>query len=255
MKIVTWNVNSVKARHDRLLAFLAREQPDVLCLQELKCVEDAFPFDAVKDAGYHAEVLGEKTYNGVAILSLKEPTDVIKGNPEYPEDSHSRLIQAHFDGVRVIGGYFPNGKTVGSDKYDYKIEWMGRLSRHLEKTASPDDALILCGDVNVAPEPRDVAVPDQWEAGVLCHQAARNALTTITDFGFTDLYRQVHPDENQYSWWDYRMLGFPKGNGLRIDLILGTPSMAARCTGFRIDRDERKGQKPSDHAPVIAEFD
>lgn len=254
MKIATWNVNSVKARHDRLLAFLDREAPDVLCLQELKTPDDQFPSEAVEAAGYHAAVLGQKTYNGVAILSRAEPAEVERGMNDGVDDPQARLIAAKVNGIHVVCVYVPNGKAVGSDKYAYKLEWLQRLEAWLGRRYRPTDSVVLCGDMNVAPEARDVAFPERWEGSVLCHEDARAGLRAIRDLGFQDLYRLRHPDDDQYSWWDYRMLAFPRGDGVRIDHVFGTAPMALRCTDVRIDRNERKGKRPSDHVPVIAEL-
>jgi exodeoxyribonuclease-3 len=255
MKIATWNVNSIRAREERLLAWLEREQPDVSCLQELKVTDEDFPFDELDAAGYHAAVFGQKTYNGVAILSRSDTTNVRRGMDDGVDDPQARLIQADVGGVRFVNGYFPNGKEVGSPKYEYKIAWMKRLVEHLQRTAKPSDDLVLCGDFNVAPYEDDVANPEKWQHSVLCHHEAREALEAIRDWGFTDVFRVHHPGGGVYSWWDYRMLGFPKGDGLRIDHIYATESVATRCSGARVDRDERKGKKPSDHAPVIAEIE
>ncbi len=255
MKIATWNVNSIRAREERVLAWLEREQPDVLCLQELKVEDKDFPHEALAAVGYEAVVFGQRTYNGVAILSPTAGASVIRGMNDDIDDPQSRLIACTFDGVHVISAYFPNGHAVGSDKYEYKLQWMERLHAHLSRTLSPSDNLILCGDFNVAPEDSDVARPEQWADSVLCHGDARGALERIREWGLVDVFRKHHPDGGVYSWWDYRMLAFPKGNGLRIDHIFATPSMAARCVEARVDRDARKGKKPSDHAPVIAVFE
>ncbi len=255
MKIATWNVNSIRAREQRLLNWLERERPDVMCLQELKVTDDAFPFDALEGAGYRAAVFGQKAYNGVAILSRSEATNVGRGMDDGVDDPQARLIQADIHGVRFLNGYFPNGKEVGSPKYEYKLAWMKRLVAHLERTASPSDDLVLCGDFNVAPFESDVANPEKWQDSVLCHQEAREALQRIREWGLTDVFRVHHPAGGVYSWWDYRMLGFPKGDGLRIDHIYTTESIARRSISARVDRDERKGKKPSDHAPVITEIE
>jgi len=255
MKIATWNVNSIRARHERLLAWLGKHAPDVLCLQELKVTDDAFPCDAIQQAGYHAVVHGQKTYNGVAILSRAEPADVERGMDDDVDDPQARLVSAVIGGVRVISAYVPNGQAVGSDKYAYKLDWLRRLRDRLDKRFSPSDALVLCGDLNVAPDDDDVAHPDAWADSVLCHPDVRDALAVICDWGLTDVFREHHPEGGLYSWWDYRRLGFPKNDGLRLDHILATEAMATRCAAAEIDRDERKGSKPSDHAPVIAVFD
>ena len=255
MKIATWNVNSIRARHERLLAWLEKVQPDVLCVQELKVTDDAFPYDVVREAGYCPAVHGQKTYNGVAILSRAEPQDVAVGMGDDVDDPQARLISARIDGVRIISAYIPNGSEVGSDKWLYKLEWMQRLREHLERNFEPSDPVILCGDFNVARDDADVANPDQWADTVLCHQDARDALERIRQWGFTDVFREHHPDGGVYSWWDYRMLGFPKNNGIRLDYVFATQSLARSCVTAEVDRDERKGQKPSDHAPVIAIFE
>ena len=255
MKLATWNVNSVRARQERLLRWLEKHQPDILCLQELKGTEDNFPFDAIHEAGYHAAVYGQKTYNGVAILSRTEPSAVLKGFNDETEDPQARLISAMIHDVRVICAYFPNGAEVGSDKYTYKLDWMDRLVRFLNREASPSDPMILCGDFNVAPDDQDVARPEAWMDTVLCHPEVRESLERIRSYGFTDVFRMHHPEGGIYSWWDYRNLGFPKNNGLRIDHIFATEPLAKNCGSAVIDRDERKGKSPSDHAPVIATFE
>jgi len=255
MKIATWNVNSIRAREERLLGFLEREQPDVLCLQELKVTDGDFPFEPIDAMGYHSHVHGQKTYNGVAILTRHEATKVFRGMGDDVDDPQARLIRAEVEGISFWNGYFPNGKAVGTEKYDYKLGWMGRLLACLEHTASPSDAIVLCGDFNVAPDDRDAANPEKWRDSVLCHADARAALERIRDWGLVDVFRMHHPDGGVYSWWDYRMLAFPKGDGVRIDHIFATDPVAGRCRAARVDRDERKGKKPSDHAPVIAELD
>jgi exodeoxyribonuclease-3 len=255
MKIATWNVNSIRAREERLLRWLEKEQPDALCLQELKVRDEDFPHDEIERAGYHAAVHGQRTYNGVAILSRTEPTNVVRGMADDVDDPQARLIEAEIEGVRLISAYVPNGKEVGTDKYQYKLDWLTRLSGHLQHNASPSERLVLCGDLNVAPDDKDAANPEKWHDSVLCHEGSRGALERIREWGFVDVVRKHHPDGGVYSWWDYRMLAFPKGDGLRIDHILATEPMADRCVKAFIDRDERKGKKPPDHAPVIAVFE
>jgi exodeoxyribonuclease-3 len=254
LTIATWNVNSLKARLDRALAWLELSQPDIVCLQELKLTDDQFPFERLAGLGYHAAVHGQPTYNGVAILSLVPAEDVVIGLGDDEPDPQARLIAADVAGVRVISAYFPNGGEVGSDKWAYKLRWMARLRDHLARHYDPAQPLALCGDFNVAPADMDVARPDEWRESVLCHPEARAALQALGDWGLVDTFRRVNPDLQAYSWWDYRMLAFPKGNGLRIDHVYCTPTLAARCTAAVIDRDERKGDKPSDHAPVRVTF-
>lgn len=255
IKIATWNVNSVRAREERLLRWLDKEQPDLVCLQELKVTDQDFPTAAVERLGYHAVVHGQPTYNGVATLSRAKPSDVQRGLQDGVPDPQARLISITVDGTTVVNVYVPNGKEVGSDKYAYKLEWMGRLHEYLNRTATPSGRLVVCGDMNVAPDDKDVAHPEWWGGSVLCHEAARDALQRLLAWGLTDVVRQHHPEGGIYSWWDYRMLAFPKGDGLRIDHILASRSLATRCVDARVDREERKGKKPSDHAPVIAVFD
>ncbi|MBN1347448.1 MAG: exodeoxyribonuclease III [Phycisphaerae bacterium] len=255
MKIATWNLNSIRARLERLLAWLRQHDPDVLCLQELKVADQAFPHETIREAGYHAAVFGQKTYNGVAILSRTEPQDVERGIDDGVNDPQARFLSARVGDVRVVSIYVPNGQEVGSDKYAYKLDWLRRFRAYLDRRFSPSDALIVCGDTNVAVDEKDAANPDQWADSVLCHADARAALRDVLDWGLVDVLRRHHPEGGLYSWWDYRMLAFPKNNGLRIDHILATPPLANRCTSAEIDRDERKGAKPSDHAPTIAEFD
>jgi len=254
MRIVTWNVNSIRARLDRLLAFLQREAPDVVCLQELKVPDEDFPFEAIRAAGYHAAVHGQRTYNGVAVFGRAIPTDVITGLGDGAADEQARLIAATVDGVRVVSVYVPNGQVVGSDKWDYKLAWLRRLGEWLTRNHSPGQPLVLCGDFNVAPEDRDVARLEEWRASVLCHEDARRALRGVVEWGLVDTIRLHDEGPGPYTWWDYRMLAFPKGNGLRIDHIFATPDLARRSTAARVDRDERKGKLPSDHAPVIVDF-
>ena len=251
---VSWNVNSIRARYDRLLNWVQANQPDVLCLQEIKCEEQDFPFDELSSLGYIATIHGQKSYNGVAILSLDEPQDVIIGMNDGVTDPQARFISAVFDGVRIICVYVPNGGELGSDKWDYKLAWYRRLHAWLDANVHPTDQLILAGDFNVAPEPLDVARPNQWGAGVLCVPEARQALKRITDWGFVDTFRQRESAGGHYTWWDYRRGGFANGNGLRIDMVYASHGLASKCTQVFIDTEERSGEKPSDHAPIGASF-
>jgi exodeoxyribonuclease-3 len=252
--IATWNVNSIKARHERLMSWLAAESPDIVCLQELKVTEEVFPFDDLRAIGYHSAVSAQKTWNGVAILSKEPITNVVAGMQDDVDDPQARAISASTFGIDVVGVYVPNGKTVGSDKWEYKIRWMRRLRDSIARRFSPTDELVLCGDVNIAPTEDDVAFPEKWAASVLCDPAGRKALSEIMDFGFTDVVRKHNEGPGPLTWWDYRMLAFPKGDGLRIDHILATEALANRSTDAWVARDERKGVKPSDHAPVLASF-
>ncbi len=259
MKIATWNVNSIHARRERVLTWLRLHQPDVLCLQELKVTDDAFPFEAVEELGYHAAVHGQPTYNGVAILSRSPVHDVEVGMGPTDRDPQARLVAATVDGIRVLSAYVPNGARVGTDKYGYKLDWLRRLLEHLERTASPSDALVLAGDFNVAPRDEDVNQLDDWKESVLCHYAAREALARIREWGLADVFEMHRPEGAIYTWWAYQRLAFPRNNGLRIDHVYATERLAARSTDAFVDREARKkgpfSEKPSDHAPVVAEFD
>ncbi len=254
MLIATWNVNSIRARLDRVCAWLESRQPDVVCLQETKVEDAAFPHERMGDLGYHVAHYGQRTYNGVAILSKTPAEDVRCGMGDGGEDiEQARLIAGTVNGVRIISAYFPNGGEIGSEKYRFKLAWMGRLRRYLDASCKAELPLALCGDFNVAPEDRDVHDPALWRNTVLFSDEVRVALESVRAFGFVDAYR-LHHAEPAFSWWDYRQLAFPKNMGLRIDHIFVTQALAARCTDARIDRDERKGKQPSDHAPVLAEF-
>ncbi len=255
MKIATWNVNSVRARLERLLAWLERTQPDIVCLQELKGRQDVFPHEAIREAGYHAAVYGQRTFNGVAVLSRTEPTRVLRGLDDGVEDPQARLLAVEVAGIQVVSAYVPNGQVVGSPAYAYKLDWLARLRAFLARHFAPKMPLVLCGDFNVARDERDVANPEAWVETVLFHPTSRAALEELLTWGLSDVFRQRHAEGGLYSWWDYRMLAFAKNDGLRLDYIFATPPLARRCIGAEIDREERKGEKPSDHAPVIAEFD
>jgi len=254
MKIATWNVNSVKAREQRLVSWLERQAPDVLCLQELKVADDAFPHEAVTAAGYQACVHGQKTYNGVAILSRQPLADVRIGMGDDEDDPQARIVSAEVEGLRVISAYVPNGGGPDSDKFAYKLRWLDRLVGYLDAIGGPRTPMLLCGDLNIAPDERDVARPDEWNDTVLCAPEVRAAFRRLIEWGLIDCFRLHHPEPGYYSWWDYRMLGFPKNNGLRIDHVLATAPVAERCVAAAIDRNERKGKLPSDHAPVYVEL-
>jgi len=241
-------------RQERLAGWLGRAQPDVVCLQEIKVPDAEFPRAELEAAGWHLAVVGQKAYNGVAILSRTPLEGVATGLSDGVDDSEARLVAARARGVLIVSVYVPNGRAVGSDKWLYKLAWLERLRGWLERHALATDQLVLCGDFNVAPEDRDVARPDEWQGSVLCHDTARSGLRAVMDWGLVDTIRLHHTGDGPYSWWDYRMLGFAKGNGLRIDHILATRPLAGKCTDAYVVRDERKGKQPSDHAPVVAVF-
>jgi exodeoxyribonuclease III len=253
VRIATWNVNSVRSRLDRVLGWTGRERPDVLCFQEIKTTDELFPAAAFEELGYHVETFGQPTYNGVAILSRTPPADVTRGLPGDAADAQRRLIAATVEGVRIVNVYVPNGQSPESDKFVFKLDWLGRLRDWLAAEASPTDPLLLLGDFNIAPDERDVHDPDLWRGKVHFHPKEHAALREITAWGLADLFRKHHAEGGFYSWWDYRQLAFPKNRGLRIDLVLGTAPMLERCTGSAIHRDERKGEGPSDHVPVVVE--
>jgi exodeoxyribonuclease-3 len=256
MRIASWNVNSIRARLDQLTGWLVRAAPDVVCLQETKVEDGGFPEGALAEAGYSAHFFGQKTYNGVAIgarfgLSVEDVKRNLDGDAD---DAPRRLLAATVEGVRVVNVYVPNGQAVGTPAFTYKLEWLERLRRELAARHAPDQEVIVCGDFNVAPEPPDVYDPKKWEGQVLFHPDERAALRHLFEWGFIDGYRAKHPDGKAYSWWDYRVGAFRKNHGLRIDLALLTPPLAARCIDVSIDVRPRELQRPSDHAPVVVEL-
>ncbi|HET9529750.1 MAG TPA: exodeoxyribonuclease III [Blastocatellia bacterium] len=255
MKVATWNVNSVTARLPLILKWLESARPDVLCLQEIKCVEERFPREAFHDLGYVAEVFGQPTYNGVAILSRKGIEDAQRGFPGDLAQAQARLLAATIDNVRVINVYIPNGGFVGSDKYTFKLDWMRQLRAFLDSTCKTSAPVLLCGDFNVAPEDMDVHDPELWRGQVLFSDPEREALDQVRGWGFIDLFRLHNPAEREYSWWDYRAGSFRRNAGLRIDHLWGSEPLAARSTAAFIDKEPRRWERPSDHAPVIAEFE
>lgn len=251
MKLATWNVNSLKVRLPHVLQWLADNPVDVLCLQETKMTDDLFPLAAIEAAGYQAVFSGQKTYNGVAILSKLPLTDVVKNNPRY-DDLQQRILAATIDGVRVVCAYVPNGQTVDSDKYAYKLGWLEALREWLAEEALTHAELAVAGDYNIAPEDRDVHDPLAWAGQVLVSERERAALSGLLGVGLQDAFRLFEQAEKSFSWWDYRQLGFRLNKGLRIDHILLSGPLAARCSACVIDRAPRKWEQPSDHAPVIA---
>lgn len=250
MKIVTWNINSVRARLERLLEFLKTRSPDVLCLQESKCTDEQFPRTEIEAAGYRAQTFGQKTYNGVAILSKAPVTGVVKNLGD--GDEQARLIAGTIDGVRVVTVYAPNGQALGTPAYQYKLEWYAKLSRWLHSVKGP---LLVCGDFNVAPGDLDTWAPALWQGQTLASPKEREAYASLVKTNsLTDLLRLKHPEGGVYSWWDYRAGAFHKNQGLRIDHVLVSADLAARCEEAEVDREARKGPQPSDHAPVWARF-
>ncbi len=253
MKIAAWNVNSLRVRLPHLVDWLAQAQPDIVCLQELKLEDAKFPRAELEAAGYQSAFSGQKTYNGVAILSRTTLSDVGTGMPGFADD-HKRVIAATAAGVRVVCVYCPNGQSVGSEKYAYKLRWFAALKDYLTAEIARHPALVVAGDFNVAPEDRDVHDPKAWEGQVLVSESERAALQALVALGLKDSFRLFEQPEKSFSWWDYRMMGFRRNAGLRIDHVLVTTELARRCTASTIDKAPRKLERPSDHAPVIAEF-
>ena len=255
MKIATWNVNSILARLPHVTRWLEKEGPDVLCIQETKCADEKFPSLDFKAIGYDCLIFGQQSYNGVAILSKAGCASVQRGYAEDDATAHSRLVAADVAGIRVVDVYVPNGQVVGSEKYQYKLSWMKRLRTFFDESYDPDTPVLLCGDFNVAPEERDVHDPRLWQNRILFSEPERAALQHIKEWGFTDTFRLHTEEAGHYSWWDYRAGGFRRNLGLRIDHIWVSPPLAKRSTRTWIDKEPRGWERPSDHAPVIAEFD
>jgi len=253
MRIASWNINSLRKRQERLLDWLDASAPDVVCLQETKCTDEQFPELALRAAGYFAVFHGQKSYNGVAILAKTEPRDVRPGLGDDEEDPQARVLAATLGDVRVYSIYAPNGQAVGAPAYVYKLRWYERLTRRLASESALGRTLV-CGDLNVAPNDEDVHDPELWRGSIMCSEAERAAFRALCGVGLSDTLPLLHPGESLFSWWDYRMLAFPKNRGLRIDAILAGNELAARCTGAGVEREMRKGKEPSDHAPVWAEF-
>ena len=257
MRIATWNVNSLKIRLPKVEEWLAYAQPDVLCMQETKLADSAFPAMAFAALGYDAAHCGQGQWNGVAILSRVGLDDVVAGFSDQAEDEtvEARLLWATCGGVRVASVYVPNGRSVGSEHYEAKLEWLGRLRRHLESAGRPGDDLVVCGDFNVAPDDRDVWDVTKLHGGTHVSGPEREALAALESWGLVDVFRRLYADAGLYSWWDYRAGDFHQGRGLRIDLALATEPLAARATYALIDRFARKGKGPSDHAPLLVDFE
>ncbi len=257
MKLATWNVNSLKVRLDQLLDWLAAHPLDVVCLQETKLIDERFPREALAQAGYDSAFYGQPTYNGVAILtrtdSVGSPADVQVGIPGFA-DEQKRVIAATVGEFRVICAYVPNGQSVDSDKYVYKLAWLDALIAWLAPQVSERSRIALAGDFNIAPEARDVHDPAQWEGQVLCSDAERERFRALERLGLVDAFRLFDQPEKSYSWWDYRQLAFRRNRGLRIDHVMVSPALRDRVRGCTIEREMRKREQPSDHAPVIAEI-
>ena len=252
-KIATWNVNSLRVRLPHVLAWLEEHKPDVLALQETKLIDADFPLDSLKEAGYHACFSGQKTYNGMAILSRTDCADTVTDIPGLV-DPQRRFLAATIEGVRVINLYVPNGESVVSDKYTYKLSWLEHLRLFLYEEQKKHQSIIILGDFNIAPEADDVHDPVAWEGKVLFSEKERNALRDLLAVGFVDSFRLHEQPEKSYSWWDYRMNAFKRNLGLRIDHILVSHALTDKCVRCYIDKTPRALERPSDHTPVVAEF-
>jgi len=251
VRIATWNVNSLRVRLGHLLDWLADARPDAACLQETKTEDANFPVAELRAAGYEAVYCGQKSYNGVAILARSPITEVAHGIPDFVDDP-KRCISATVNGVRIVCLYAPNGEAPGTEKYAYKLRWYEALARWLKQIEIPN--LAVLGDMNVAPEDRDVHDPKRWAGKIHVSEPERAALRKVVDVGFADAFRLFPQPEKSFSWWDYRLRAFERGWGLRIDLALLAPALAKRCAGCTIDLAPRKRERPSDHAPVIVDI-
>lgn len=259
MKIATWNVNSIKARLDNALAWLGQEKPDIACLQELKCEDQAFPAAAFEELGYNVITHGQKSYNGVAILSKQKPEDVRRGLDGEDEDTQARYIEAVFSlgagVVRVASIYLPNGNPPDTEKFAYKLRWMDRLKAHAKSLLALEEPLVLAGDYNVIPTPLDAKFPEQWTADALFRPESRAKFRELVNLGFTDAVRQVHGDApGLYTFWDYQAGAWQRNNGIRIDHLLLSPQAADLLVDARIEREVRTQERPSDHVPVVVEL-
>ncbi len=254
LRLATWNVNSLRVRLPHVLQWLESEKPDVLALQETKLTDENFPVEAINDAGYHVSFSGQKTYNGVATLSKIEAVNVITDFPDF-DDPQRRIMCSTIDNVTVLNLYIPNGSEVDSDKYHYKLEWLSHLQKFTESLVNQYEYVVLLGDFNIAPEDRDVHDPQAWQGKVLVSPPERDAFQSLLRHSLIDCYRMFEQEENSFSWWDYRAAGFQRNLGLRIDHILATDTLAELCSACRIDKHPRTLERPSDHTPVVAEFD
>ncbi|MEW6743877.1 MAG: exodeoxyribonuclease III [Planctomycetota bacterium] len=255
MKIATWNVNSVRARLPRLLAWLEERRPDVVCLQELKCLDEQFPREPLEDLGYNVETYGQKTYNGVAILAKKRLEDVVRGFPEDPAPAQHRVLGATVGDFLLLCVYVVNGQEVGSEAYELKRLWMERLAAHVKAHYDMAEKVIVAGDFNITFDDRDVYNPEEWREQILCTSAEREWLAHLIEPGLHDALRKFTQEGGIYTWWDYRTGAFRRNHGLRLDhFLMSRPALAA-CTVVEVDVEARRGEKASDHAPVVATFE
>lgn len=255
MKIASWNVNSLRVRLPHVLDWVTTEQPDILALQETKVLDENFPLEEINDVGYEVIYSGQKTYNGVAILSKnKAESDIVTELPGL-DNKQKRIFAATIDGIRVLNLYVVNGQSVDSEKYLYKLKWLEKIHQFVQTEIKKHPNYIILGDFNIVTSDDDVDDPEKWRDRIFCTDKERQALKHIKDIGFTDTYRQFEQEPGKWSWWDYRAGCFARDVGLRIDLILASESMAKKCQSSIIDRDPRTWDRPSDHAPVMAVFE
>ncbi len=254
VRLATWNVNSLRVRLPHLKDWIAANPVDAIALQETKLPDPDFPREEVEALGFAAVFSGQRTYNGVAILAKETPSDVVAGIPGF-EDEQRRVLAATIAGVRVIDVYVPNGQAVGSEKYQYKLRWLDALEGYVAAQLARHPRLVVLGDYNIAPEDRDVHDPKAWEGSVHVSEPERAALRALVDTGLEDCFRRFEQPEKSFSWWDYRMMAFRRNAGLRIDLILASRPLAEKCAACHIDKAPRRLERPSDHAPVVADFD
>lgn len=253
LKIATWNVNSLRVRLPHVQTWLADVEPDIIVLQEIKMQNEDFPHDAFAEVGYKAAVSGQRTYNGVATLSKLDMEDIVTDIPDF-QDPQRRMLAVTVRDIRIFNLYVPNGESTTSEKYQYKLNWLKQLDGYLKAQLKKFPKTVLLGDFNIAPDNIDVHDPAAWQDSVLFSKHEREAFQTLLDLGFKDCFRQLSPKDQSYSWWDYRMNAFRRNLGLRIDHVLASDSMFAACTRCYIDKAPRKWERPSDHAPVVAEF-
>ena len=253
MRIASWNVNSLRVRLEQVLAWLQDNPVDVLALQETKLVDEHFPVDAIREAGYHAVYSGQKSYNGVAVLT-RQPVSDVRTDIEGLEDPQRRILAVTAGEVRVLNLYVVNGSEVGSEKYAYKLQWLHKVTAFLREDLQRCPRYVVLGDFNIAPEDQDVHDPAAWKENILCSTAEREALKAMLDLGLVDTFRLFEQEPDSFSWWDYRSGAFRRNLGLRIDLILASSPLEALCRFSAIDPAPRRHARPSDHAPVVAEF-
>ncbi len=257
LKIASWNVNSLNVRMPHVLAWTAEAQPDILALQETKLTNEKFPLEQLQAAGYHCAFSGQPTYNGVAVLSREPGRDIVTDIPTLSDPQRRILaitVPTAVGDVRVIDLYVVNGSEVGSEKYDYKLDWLQKVRTWLALELQQHEQVIVLGDFNIAPDDRDVHDPEAWRGKILCSEPERKALQELCALGLSDTFRLFEQEEQIFSWWDYRMNAFRRKRGLRIDLLLASPSLAQKCKASYVDLEPRRQERPSDHAPVVAEF-